>query len=262
MWHCFNNKIWLIFLSAHTSYVLQPLDVGVFSALKRRYCQQLSLLAMVYGTEESSKEFFLRAYSKARIYSQKPTAIRKAWEATGIFPRDRVKAKNSRLVAQNNNTAISGQLDGPTAIPIDSELAAVVLKTPHSSRQIRAIESELRGVSDAYKLPTVRLLFRKLCKGLDELATRAATAEAENEVLVAALEQQKPRKKRRVVPDPNQAFVDIVAIGKERAAMGLADEDPAPTLEASGSEDEDEVEELECIVVHDSESDTSLSDCE
>ena len=42
MVECFSNKIWLVFLPAHTSHVLQPLDVGVFSALKRYYRITLS----------------------------------------------------------------------------------------------------------------------------------------------------------------------------------------------------------------------------
>lgn len=54
-----------------------------------------------------------------------------------------------------------------------------------------------------------------------------------------ASEHQKPRRKRRVAPDPYQAFVDIVAIGRERVAMGLVKEEPAATLEDDESVAED-----------------------
>jgi len=34
---CYFNNVYLLFLLAHTSYVLQPLDLGCFSSLKAAY---------------------------------------------------------------------------------------------------------------------------------------------------------------------------------------------------------------------------------
>jgi len=35
IWECFNENIFMIFMPPHSSHVLQPLDLGVFSALNR-----------------------------------------------------------------------------------------------------------------------------------------------------------------------------------------------------------------------------------
>ena len=37
MWECKQNDVELLFLPAHSSHVLQPLDLGTFSPLKSRY---------------------------------------------------------------------------------------------------------------------------------------------------------------------------------------------------------------------------------
>ena len=41
---CFDAKVWLNFLPPHTSQVLQPLDLGPFSVLKRAYRRLLRQL--------------------------------------------------------------------------------------------------------------------------------------------------------------------------------------------------------------------------
>lgn len=98
----------------------------------------------------------------------------------------------------------------------------------------------------------------KFRKGL--LSVREANAEAERDVLMAALDHQKPRQRCQVLPDLNQAFVDILAVRKERKAIGLVEEDDMETLDKSGSGDNNEAMKFECIEVK--ESDTKLSSSE
>lgn len=47
MWECFKHNIHLLFLSAHTSHVLQPLDLSIFSPLRRAYRYYLGFLAFI-----------------------------------------------------------------------------------------------------------------------------------------------------------------------------------------------------------------------
>ena len=44
MWLCYSNKIHVLYLPAHTSHVLQPLDLSIFSPLKHNYRKYLNQL--------------------------------------------------------------------------------------------------------------------------------------------------------------------------------------------------------------------------
>ena len=50
MWECFLNHVYIVFLPAHTSHFLQPLDVAVFRPLK------LADLVSIYIKELGFKE--------------------------------------------------------------------------------------------------------------------------------------------------------------------------------------------------------------
>jgi hypothetical protein len=81
--------------------------------------------------------------------------------------------------------------------------------------------------------PTARLLFRKICKGLDEQnvqislnATKILQLEAQNQHL-------QPKKRARVVEDPNSRFVRIDQIkeAQEKVATRLNAVQAAASIE-------------------------------
>ena len=57
---------WLDFLPAHTSQVLQPLDLGPFSVLKVAYRDYLREACFSSLTQDPKKPEFLEAWNKAR----------------------------------------------------------------------------------------------------------------------------------------------------------------------------------------------------
>jgi len=68
MYEAFINNIHLIYLPVHTSHVLQPLDLSIFSPLKRAYRNRLDrLLSMaINDTSVVGKRAFLECYHQAR----------------------------------------------------------------------------------------------------------------------------------------------------------------------------------------------------
>jgi 4-hydroxybenzoate polyprenyltransferase len=67
MWECYINNVLMLFLPPYTSHVLQPLDLAVFSALKRAYRKQVNnLLIFCNDTTVFGKRSFLEAYRIAR----------------------------------------------------------------------------------------------------------------------------------------------------------------------------------------------------
>ena len=130
---CLQARVWLNFLPAHCSQILQPLDVGPFSLLKRRFRSILratcySIIATVTGKPE-----FVAAWNRARNEAMTQKKILKGWESTGIFPRDRSKALNSRFTQMADAQTPSEPERSKTpdqSAPLDGN----DLETPKNSR--------------------------------------------------------------------------------------------------------------------------------
>jgi hypothetical protein len=84
---CEDNAIILLCLPAHSSHLLQPLDVGCFSVLKRSY-GRITEGWMRRGINHIDKQDFLTIYPTARTESQSANNIFSAFRATGIVPYD------------------------------------------------------------------------------------------------------------------------------------------------------------------------------
>ena len=84
MWECFRENIYMIFLPPHSSHVLQPLDVGAFSALKRAYRKHLGNLVALTNTNPVGKLNFLRYYKEARDKALTDKNIKGGFRGTRI----------------------------------------------------------------------------------------------------------------------------------------------------------------------------------
>ena len=82
---CIDHDIVLFLLPPHSSHLLQPLDVGVFSPLKHAMSSQLSRL---YATEISrlQKVEWLEHYIKARSIAITSSNIHGGWRGSGLIP--------------------------------------------------------------------------------------------------------------------------------------------------------------------------------
>jgi hypothetical protein len=69
----------------HSSYLLQPLDVGCFSLLKRAYSRELDSLTSYY-INYVDKLTFLPAFSAAFSRSFTTTNICSAFRGAGLVP--------------------------------------------------------------------------------------------------------------------------------------------------------------------------------
>jgi hypothetical protein len=97
-WHCKQNKMHLLFLPAHTSHVLQFLDLGVFAPLKSRYRSEIAALASLDDASPVKKQRFITCYNSARKETLTPCLLRIRWQAAGIYSYNPVKGINSSQV--------------------------------------------------------------------------------------------------------------------------------------------------------------------
>jgi 4-hydroxybenzoate polyprenyltransferase len=103
MWLCFKYNIHLLFLPPHSSHVLQPLDLSVFSPLKTAYRKELGLCPQLLDSTVYGKRRFLACYGKARLAALTGQNIRSGWKATGLWPVSMAKPLLSPLLLENSN---------------------------------------------------------------------------------------------------------------------------------------------------------------
>lgn len=84
---CEENQIIAICIPPYASYLLQPLDVGYFSVLKRLYGGAVSTLIR-NGVNSIDKEDFLKLIADTRIGAFKTFTIKNSFLATGLAPFD------------------------------------------------------------------------------------------------------------------------------------------------------------------------------
>ncbi|KAF8247418.1 DDE-domain-containing protein [Wilcoxina mikolae CBS 423.85] len=161
-------KIVLIWFPAHSTHLLQPLDVGCGHLKIKRVQQYYGKTADNHMRETRTgvvKGTFWKFYSAARIQAYTPSNIQSAWRTAGIRPfcPDAVTSKlppqpgtftanhaiplitrtprNRREVGQHTNAAISMVQSGNTvsAISILRRLAHVA-ETALSTAEIKSIE--------------------------------------------------------------------------------------------------------------------------
>ncbi|KAL9563820.1 hypothetical protein ACKAV7_012062 [Fusarium commune] len=85
--YCQANKIVTLFMLLHSSHLLQPLDVGYFSLLKRAYGQEIEHLMRCSITHVSKTEFFPAFYAAFQATMTEKN-IKAAFRGAGIIPLD------------------------------------------------------------------------------------------------------------------------------------------------------------------------------
>ena len=84
---CKEKNIVLLCMPAHSSHLLQPLDVACFAPLKRKYGDVISGLAR-NRTHYISKETFLPAFKAAFEQSITKENIQAGFRGAGLVPHD------------------------------------------------------------------------------------------------------------------------------------------------------------------------------
>ena len=94
----------------YTSHILQPLDVGVFSTLKRKYRTEIANLSSYIETTPIQRRQFIDYYAKARQIVLTSYYIDAGWRGTGLNPYDPNKVLfSSQVVSSTNHLEIPPQ---------------------------------------------------------------------------------------------------------------------------------------------------------
>jgi hypothetical protein len=188
--YCLDHQIIVLCMPPHSSHLLQPLDVGCFSVLKRSYGQRVEQL-MSLGVNHIDKQDFLPLYQQARAESLYEKTIHSGFAATGLVPYepDRVLS----LLHAQFHTPI------PTPSPqlrpqIQNTWTA---ETPHDITQLQhqtaLIRQYLKRRTQSPPSPADKAL-NQLVKGCQLAMHNAVLLANQNEKLYA--ENQRQKRKR------------------------------------------------------------------
>ncbi|KAH7461693.1 hypothetical protein FOMA001_g18887 [Fusarium oxysporum f. sp. matthiolae] len=215
---CYLNNVYLLFLPAHCSHVLQPLDLGCFSSLKAAYRTLVGEHTALTDSTRVGKQMFLDFYARAREIGFRKENIRSGWRAAGLWPVNINKPLASRWVMVLTKSALP-----------PSETHDIV--TPKRGGDV------VKLFSAKSSSPSSRLSIRKAAAALDKVAIELAMKDREIERLRAQLEAAQPKKKRKIRQDPNECFISLAQI--------LAEANREPDQRVIQSQKGD----LDCIVV-------------
>jgi hypothetical protein len=174
-------------MPAHSSHILQPLDVVCFSPLKLKYSQRVRDLARrrVYHI---NKEGFLPAFKDAFLDVFTYDNCRKAFEAAGLVPIDAQRVLDRLKVYLR--TPSPAPLPGT---PWQSQTPSNSLEFSSQSKLVR--EYFVRSPTSAQES------FSKLIKGAKEMLHKNILIEARVRELkeqLAELTKRKGRKRKRI----------------------------------------------------------------
>jgi len=171
----------------YSSHLLQPLDVSVYSVLKKSYGRQIENL-MRAGNNHIDKPDFLTAYITARKESITTNNTIKGFLATGLVPYD-----PDYILAKLNT-----QLRTPTPPPVNViEEQRRVPQTPHTATDVEFQAVTLKRYMQRYTSfspSSTDVILQQLVKGY-QLAMYSATLLAEENRLLRAENARQKRKK-------------------------------------------------------------------
>ena len=190
---CMEKAIDLLILPPHCSHVLQPLDVGVFSPLKRALAAETDAVSRLDAGRIKRAEW-TDMYIRARQRAVTAANIKSGWRATGLAPLSPIEVLDR--VERPGQLAHPPQTPGPVS---DLELSLLKRSPPDSTELRQAndlLRSELRKKT-ALLSPARRYNERALTLGemalSDNIILRKRLVDAE--ALLSARKQRKTGKR-------------------------------------------------------------------
>ena len=207
--YCQDHKIIPLCIPPHSSHILQPLDVGCFSVLKRSYGHQVEQLMRV-GIDHIDKSDFLISYNQARTETYKEDTIRNAFKASGLVPYDPIHVLSKLYMVTKTPT--------PPGSSHGSQSSYWTPQTPQNLRQLqrqsRTIEEHLRRRTIHSTSPTKQAV-DQLIKGCYLAMHNAVLLSDENSKLRTANQKQR-QKRSKTISSISQGGILTVQEGQLR----------------------------------------------
>lgn len=198
-------RIALVYLPAHSSEALQPLDVSCFSSLKWHFHSFLKKYQGMKATGPIQKQRMLECYHQAVELAFTQEIIQSGWLKSGVWPT------NSSIVLGNTDLFPPPVTPTPQTPPETPETMEIGPGTPRNSMQLK---DQVRNLKRKYpSMPRdIYSVFIKATKTIDLLSVELATMRRDNFRIGAEIQSKRPDKRQTVERDPNKIFTNITNI--------------------------------------------------
>lgn len=209
------NRVYLLYLPAHSSHRTQPCDKGPFAPLKVFYSQEAAWLNYIPGSAPINKRLTIACYGRASEKAMTKRNIRAGFSHTGIVPFNPGKVLAS-LPSQEEVQGTNQSAPERPIVATPSQQADGVFATPVTTSDVVALRQALLGSESNQLQRNVRAYSEKLSKSMDQAFARIARLEDENQRLQLVNRELQPRKRQRLERRPNEMFSDVIrALGNE-----------------------------------------------
>ena len=213
---CKEKNIILLCMPAHSSHLLQPLDVACFAPLKRKYGDAVSGLAR-NRTHHISKETFLPLFKTAFEQSITKENIQAGFRGAGLVPHD--------------PQAVLSKLDVVVQTPKQSPQRAATrqAQTPHKACEFKAQISSIQESARKRRGSSIKSLdeqFALVSKGAQQVVHEMTLMREEIKTLQATvneLNKRKSRKRRYVRTEETLTAGEVQELLAEQAGSSRGD---------------------------------------
>jgi len=199
---CVQKKIILLVLPPHTTHLLQPLDVVIFSLLARYYSAEIEEHSREKHYWLEKKDFIIY-YQNARKKTLRESNIHSAWRATGLMPY--------------NPQSVISKLPIRATTPSEATQIQLVLNGSPLNLLVGADEDYITKATQAIKDTMSGSPAQHCMRTIEYLNANNAILHTTNARLVAAARSRKESRKAK------KALGKARALGKEDADKLQAD---------------------------------------
>jgi hypothetical protein len=230
---CLTNNIILCRLPSHTSYKLQPCDVGPFAPLKTAYRDQVERLNWG-GIDIVGKDHFTYLYSPARDRALTQRNIRAGWSATGLYPfnPERVLKEVPRPPAE---VVIPGPAITSTSMPDVMLQTPITPMTPVTAETLISLHNVIK--QDTNVPEETRSRIQKLANAAQISFAERALLKDRNQFLFEINNKAKARRSTRSIvlgKAKVMSFEDLEEAKVRRAAQDKATAQKGPQAQGTG----------------------------
>jgi hypothetical protein len=219
--YCKENNIITLCMPPHSSHLLQPLDVGCFSVLKRSYGREIEKLMRNHINHITKPDFFV-AFHAAFQATFRPENIQGGFRGAGLVPFD-----PQRVISQLH---IKPRTPTPTGPPLQSS-DPWVFQTPQTANEasLQSVYIKDRIIRHQGSSPTSILeAVDQITKGAMKVMHKMVLIEGrvrELEAANAALSKRRNTKKRRIRAGGPLTIEDASDILAEKDVQGQLEEE-------------------------------------